>query len=56
MISDIWLIAGDGIVHGSVEEEEYIEAMNNMGSNLATINNMNDKIYEQQQEHPIWTR
>lgn len=47
---DIWLLAGGGIVHDSVEEEEYIETMNKMGSNLATIEQCERKIYEQQQK------
>ncbi|KAI7886056.1 anthranilate synthase component I [Lichtheimia hyalospora FSU 10163] len=45
-----YLQAGGGIVHDSVEEEEYIETMNKMGSNLATIEQCERKIYEQQQQ------
>ncbi|SAM06501.1 hypothetical protein [Absidia glauca] len=44
-----YLQAGGGIVHDSVEEEEYQETMNKMGSNLATITQCEQKIFEQQQ-------
>jgi anthranilate synthase component 1 len=44
-----FIIAGGGIVHDSVEEEEYQETMNKMGSNLATITQCEQKIFEQQQ-------
>lgn len=43
-------IAGGGIVYDSVEEDEYQETMNKMGSNLATIEQCEQKIYEQQQK------
>ncbi|CEP15841.1 hypothetical protein [Parasitella parasitica] len=45
-----YLQAGGGIVYGSVEEDEYQETMNKMGSNLATIEQCERKIYEQQQQ------
>ncbi|KAI8980300.1 anthranilate synthase component I [Pilobolus umbonatus] len=44
-----YLQAGGGIVYDSVEEDEYQETMNKMGSNLATIDQCERKIYEQQQ-------
>ncbi|KAG0175126.1 hypothetical protein DFQ28_005038 [Apophysomyces sp. BC1034] len=44
-----YLQAGGGIVYDSVEEEEYQETMNKMGSNLATIEQCEKKIWEQQQ-------
>lgn len=37
-------------MHDSVEEDEYMETMNKMGSNLATIEQCERKIYEQQQQ------
>ncbi|CAO3613869.1 unnamed protein product [Cunninghamella echinulata] len=43
-----YLQAGGGIVHDSIEEEEYQETMNKMGSNLATITQCEQKIYQQQ--------
>lgn len=47
-----WLlfIAGGGIVYDSVEEDEYQETMNKMGSNLATLEQCERKIWEQQQQ------
>ncbi|KAI8364764.1 anthranilate synthase component I [Radiomyces spectabilis] len=45
-----YLQAGGGIVFDSVEEDEYQETMNKMGSNLATIEQCEQKIYEQQQQ------
>ncbi|RCH99795.1 hypothetical protein CU098_007520 [Rhizopus stolonifer] len=45
-----YLQAGGGIVYDSVEEDEYQETMNKMGSNLATIDQCERKIYEQQQK------
>ncbi|KAG2221222.1 hypothetical protein INT45_013933 [Circinella minor] len=45
-----YLQAGGGIVHDSVEEDEYIETMNKMGSNLATLEQCERKIYEKQQQ------
>ncbi|RCH81466.1 hypothetical protein CU098_006480, partial [Rhizopus stolonifer] len=44
-----YLQAGGGIVYDSVEEDEYQETMNKMGSNLATLEQCEKKIYEQQQ-------
>ncbi|KAI7907920.1 anthranilate synthase component I [Cokeromyces recurvatus] len=44
-----YLQAGGGIVYDSVEEDEYQETLNKMGSNLATIDECERKIYEQQQ-------
>jgi anthranilate synthase component 1 len=44
-----WIIAGGGIVYDSVEEDEYQETMNKMGSNLATIEQCEKKIYDRQQ-------
>ncbi|CAO3589116.1 unnamed protein product [Absidia cylindrospora] len=44
-----YLQAGGGIVYDSVEEDEYQETMNKMGSNLATITKCEQKIWEQQQ-------
>ncbi|CAO3615232.1 unnamed protein product [Mucor hiemalis] len=44
-----YLQAGGGIVYDSVEEDEYQETMNKMGSNLATIDQCERKIYDQQQ-------
>lgn len=46
-----YLLAGGGIVYDSVEEEEYQETMNKMGSNLATISQCEQKIYQQQQSN-----
>ncbi|KAI8968904.1 anthranilate synthase component I [Mycotypha africana] len=46
-----YLQAGGGIVYDSVEEDEYQETMNKMGSNLATIDQCEAKIYEQQQQN-----
>jgi anthranilate synthase component 1 len=43
-----YLQAGGGIVYDSVEEDEYQETMNKMGSNLATIEQCEKKIYEKQ--------
>ncbi|KAI8878045.1 anthranilate synthase component I [Backusella circina FSU 941] len=45
-----YLQAGGGIVYDSVEEDEYQETMNKMGSNLATIEQCEKKIYDQQQQ------
>ncbi|ORZ10214.1 anthranilate synthase component I [Absidia repens] len=45
-----YLQAGGGIVYDSVEEDEYQETMNKMGSNLATITQCEQKIWEQQQQ------
>ncbi|KAI9315301.1 anthranilate synthase component I [Dichotomocladium elegans] len=45
-----YLQAGGGIVYDSVEEDEYIETMNKMGSNLATIEQCEQKVWEQQQQ------
>ncbi|KAL0090487.1 anthranilate synthase component I [Phycomyces blakesleeanus] len=44
-----YLQAGGGIVCDSVEEDEYQETMNKMGSNLATIEQCEQKIYKIQQ-------
>ncbi|KAI9273543.1 anthranilate synthase component I [Helicostylum pulchrum] len=44
-----YLQAGGGIVYDSVEEDEYQETMNKMGSNLTTIDQCERKIYDQQQ-------
>ncbi|KAI8089437.1 anthranilate synthase component I [Halteromyces radiatus] len=44
-----YLQAGGGIVYDSVEEEEYQETMNKMGSNLATLTQCEQKVWEQQQ-------
>ncbi|KAI8350342.1 anthranilate synthase component I [Choanephora cucurbitarum] len=45
-----YLQAGGGIVYDSVEEDEYQETMNKMGSNLATIDQCERKLYQQQQQ------
>ncbi|KAI8141890.1 anthranilate synthase component I [Fennellomyces sp. T-0311] len=45
-----YLQAGGGIVHDSVEEDEYHETMNKMGSNLATLEQCERKMYEKQQQ------
>ncbi|KAL1932783.1 hypothetical protein VTP01DRAFT_8461 [Rhizomucor pusillus] len=45
-----YLQAGGGIVYDSVEEDEYQETMNKMGSNLATLEQCERKIWEQQQQ------
>ncbi|KAI9268707.1 anthranilate synthase component I [Sporodiniella umbellata] len=44
-----YLQAGGGIVYDSVEQDEYQETMNKMGSNLATLEQCEKKIYERQQ-------
>ncbi|KAI8071441.1 anthranilate synthase component I [Gongronella butleri] len=44
-----YLQAGGGIVYDSVEEDEYQETMNKMGSNLTAIDQCEKKIWEQQQ-------
>lgn len=42
--------AGGGIVYDSVEEDEYHETMNKMGSNLTAIAECELKHYEAQQQ------
>ncbi|KAI7870968.1 anthranilate synthase component I [Spinellus fusiger] len=43
-----YLQAGGGIVYDSVEEDEYQETINKMGSNLATIEQCEQKSYKKQ--------
>jgi anthranilate synthase component I len=46
----MYFAAGGGIVYDSVEEDEYHETMNKMGSNLTAIAECELKYYEAQQE------
>lgn len=45
-----FLPAGGGIVYDSVEEDEYHETMNKMGSNLTAIAECELRHYEAQQQ------
>ncbi|OZJ03089.1 hypothetical protein BZG36_03911 [Bifiguratus adelaidae] len=45
-----YLQAGGGITHHSVEEDEYYETMNKLGSNLTALAQCEQRVYEQQEE------
>jgi len=45
-----YLQAGGGIVYDSVEEDEYIETINKLNSNLTAISQCERALYEKQQE------
>ena len=46
----VYLQAGGGIVYDSVEETEYYETMNKLGSSLQAITDCEQKVYEEQME------